>query len=63
MGALHSEEWYLGSGAGVGDSFVHHAIRKGSVKAMSVDGEIGLIGLNIAGWIAVVSKIASPEGF
>lgn len=45
-------------GGGGGDSFlVHHVIRKGSVKAMSVEGEIGLIGLRLLVWSAKVSRV------
>ena len=42
------------NGWGGGDSVVHQVIRKGSVKAMSVDGEIGLIGLKVVDWIGEV---------
>jgi hypothetical protein len=48
-------------GGGGGDSFVHHVIRKGSVKAMSVEGEIGLISLKVLDWIAWVSLVDFPE--
>ena len=52
-----------GSGGG-GNSFVDHAMRKGSVRAMRVEGEIGLIGLELSdGTIGMLYSSATEEPF